>query len=108
MAITYNIDSIAVKPREASEKVTEGALGLVSHDEMASIINTHKHPKGHIAIEIRTGAYTTEEMAAMVDSMGRIKLPLEDYKINWRAWYGDPLPEQMEEEPWNVIQGGES
>ena len=43
----------------------------------------------------------------MVDSAGRIKLPLEDYKANWRAWYGDPLPEQMAEEPW-IIPGGES
>lgn len=107
MAITYNIDSLAVRPREAYEKVTEGALGLVSHDEMGAIINTLRHPKGHIAIEIRTGAYTAEEMAAMVDSAGRIKLPLEDYKVNWRAWYGDPLPEQMAEEPW-IIPGGES
>ena len=65
MAITYNIDSLAVKPREAYEKVTEGALGLVSHDEMDAIINTLRHPKGHIAIEIRTGAYTAEEMAAL-------------------------------------------
>ena len=43
MAITYNIDSLAVKPREAYEKVTEGALGLVSHDEMDAIINTLRH-----------------------------------------------------------------
>lgn len=107
MAIAYHIDGLAVKPREAYEKIPGGARGLVTHDEMAAIINTPRHPKGHIAIEIRTGAYTAEEMAAMVDSMGRTTLPLEDYKINWRAWYGDPLPEQMAEEPW-IIPGGES
>lgn len=107
MGITYHIDSLAVRSREESEKIPGGARGLVTHDEMAAIINTHRHPKGHIAIEIRTGAYTAEEMAAMVDSMGRITLPLEEYKMNWRAWYGDPLPEQMAEEPW-IIPGGES
>ena len=108
MAITYHIDSLTVKPREESEKVTEGALGLVTHDEIADIINTHRHPKGHIAIEIRSGAYTAEEMEAMIDDTGRTILPLSDYRVNWRAWYGDPLPEQMEEEPWDTIPGGES
>ena len=108
MAITYYIDSLAVRPREESEKIPGGARGLVPHDDIAAIINTHRHPKGHIVIEIRPGTYTAEEMAAMTDDAERTTLPLSDYKVTWRAWYGDPLPEQMAGEPWETIPGGES
>ena len=110
MSITYTWGTPLVRPREESEKVSDGARGLVSKEEIDVIIDRQK-PTPHIVIQIMAGAYTDAEWAALADSIegvptGKTKLPVPDYGTKWRAWYGDPTPEQMEV-PWDMIPGGD-
>lgn len=111
MALTYTWGNPLVRPREEAERVTDCARGIVPISEIYDITD-RKKPTPHIVIQIKPGAYTEEEWAAMAhthngEPTGKTVLSLFDYGIKWRAWYGDPLPEQLAE-PWNTIQGGES
>lgn len=112
MAITHTWGTPLVRPREESEKVTDYARGLVPKEEIDDMIDRQK-PTPHIVIQIKPDAYTEEEWAALAatsngEPTGKTSLPVYDYGIKWRAWYGDPLPEQLEW-PWDPIpEGGES
>ena len=103
--VTYTWGSPVVRPRNGSEKVTDYARGLVPKEEITNIIDRQKST-AHIVIQIKPGAYTEEEWAAMADKTngvpnGKTVLNVNDYGIKWRAWYGDPLLEQMEQ-PWEA------
>lgn len=107
MAITYTWGTPLVRPRESSEHIIDGAYHILPKDEVERIIQSQDFT-GHIAIEIREGAYTPEQWAAMESTNdgqpeGLWKMPMNDYGIKWRAWFGDPLPEQMRAFPWEVI-----
>lgn len=111
MSITFTWGTPLIRPREESERVTDCARGLVPKEEINDIIDRQK-PTSHIVIQVKPGAYTEEEWAALADTSegtptGKTKLPVYDYGTKWRAWYGDPLPEQLAE-PWDTIPGGES
>lgn len=109
MAITYTWGNPTIRnsPREPSEAVTQGAQGVVPWSILSLIIAYNDDGSGMpgIVIEIREGAYTPQEWAAMEDTtdgvpQGSKELQNVDYNIKWRAWYGDPLPEQMARTPW--------
>lgn len=110
MSITYTWGSPVVRPREESEHIEGGARGLLTKDRVYAIID-RQLPTPHIVIQIKPGAYTDEEWSALADTAngeltGKHKLPVDDYGVKWRAWVGDPLPEQLDM-PWEEA-GGES
>ena len=110
MSITYTWGSPVVRPREETEKIEGGARGILTKERVRDIID-RQLPTGHLVIQIKPGSYTDEEWAAMADTnngelTGKHKLPVDDYGIKWRAWAGDPTPEQLEM-PWEEA-GGES
>lgn len=110
MSITFTWGSPVVRPREDSERIKGGARGILTKTRVRDIID-RQLPTAGIAIQIRPGAYTDEEWAALAatdngELTGKHKLPVDDYGIKWRAWAGDPTPEQLEM-PWEEA-GGES
>lgn len=110
MSITYTWGSPVVRPREESEHIEGGARGLLTKDRVRGIID-RQLPTAGIVIQIKPGAYTDEEWAALANTAdgkltGTHSLNVNDYGIKWRAWAGDPLPEQLAE-PWEEA-GGES
>ena len=101
MAITYTWDMV-LKPREAGEHITEGSRGLLTWEEMKALLDMATGFPG-VAIELREGAYTEEGLEtiqAFSASAADVHIIHTDYGKKWRAWHGDPLPEQMAMTPW--------
>lgn len=110
MSITYTWGSPVVRPRKESEHIEGGARGLMTKDRVKEIIN-RQLPTPHVVIQIKQGAYTEEEWAALANTIdgkptGTHSINVNDYGVKWRAWVGDPTTEQLEM-PWEEA-GGEN
>ena len=109
MSITFTWgDGIQIRERSKEEKNTLGARGLLKREDLypfmgslnvnmetGELINIIGRTTGGIAIELNP-ALSEAERQYMIENGP--KTP--DYGTKWRAWWGDPLPEQMATEPW--------
>ena len=116
--ITYTQGSAIVTPKPEGHVAT-GSIGLVPAKVIKAMYTLEMGPSDSfveaecydgessyhlgssdrrgLTIEVRGGAYP-DGMPRNED--GAFVLPMEDYDVKWRAWYGDPYPEQCAAEPW--------
>lgn len=99
MSITYTWGNMSAHKRTEAEKCSEYARGVVPYDELVEMGNhaAIDRAPGHIVIEFRDKTYTP-------DSITGLSMNESDYGVVWRAWYGDPTPEQMAAEPWEEAE----
>lgn len=100
MAITYTWGQMTVSPRE---NAPEGSFshGLVPENSMRAHINEGNFKaRAGIVIEFKPGAWTDEEIEQI--NAGTKTINISTFGTKWRAWFGDPSPEEMAAEPWEV------
>ena len=115
MAILF-ANVISVKPSDAPELASEKMCLLLPKDEVTKLVPflqgeyvPHADPEKlkDKFIEIKFGAYTDEQMQAIMNGEfmheGVLLLEINDYGKKWRAWDGGkPYAEQMAATAWEV------
>lgn len=94
MSITFEWGNVVkASKRDIDPEYCTGSVGVIPKEVVIEM--AHKDNKGTprpgIVIELR------ESNSEIPDEQ---YLRIASYGITWRAWYGDPLPEQMQAEPW--------
>lgn len=108
---------ISVKPSDAPELASEKMCLLLPKDEVTKLVPSvvqgeyvpHADPEKlkDKFIEIKSDAYTDEQMQAIMNGefmhKGVLLLKINDYGKTWRAWDGGkPYAEQMAATAWEV------